>query len=441
MKKIFTLSISLILVIVLISGVIGNSYAVSSFTTKSQFNGASYTHYGDYSSAKVKDMIDVSEHNGLINFYKIKSLGIDDVIIRVGFRGYGSSGSLGEDKYFYDNMENAIDAGLNIGLYFYSQALNVDEAKAEANYSIKRAAQYKDYINLPIFYDYEFAGVSSGRLDKAWRNGTINKTKMTNNAIAFCDTIKNAGYKSGVYASASFFTSQLDTSKIYNAGNEIWNAYYTKNSTSGSYWTNSHRVYKYWQYGGANVQGSCGAPDLAWLKVKYNGVTGFVLSSYIDFTGATSGFSISDGLNLRKGAGTGYESLAKIPFAGKVTIVSYPTNTNTDVNFYYYTGESGTVQPAKPSFSLSVDSSTSVTIKWKAVSGASYYRVYTYDTQTKKYERLVQTSSLSFTKEGLDKETEYTFLSELSPPRESEARIKQAITRALPRLLQSLHSH
>ena len=408
MKKISTLSISLILVSILIFGIIGNSYAVSSFTTKSQFNGASYTHYGDFSSAKVKDMIDVSEHNGLINFYKIKALGIDDVIIRVGFRGYGSSGSLGEDKYFYDNMENAIDAGLNIGLYFYSQALTTDEAKAEASYSVKRAAQYKEYINLPIFYDYEFAGVKDGRLDKAWSNGTINKTKMTNNAIAFCDVIKNSGYKSGVYASASFFTDQLDSSKIYNGGNEIWNAYYTKNSTSGSYWTNKNRVYKYWQYGGANVQGSCGSPDTAWLYVEYNGKKGYVLSSYVDFTGSNSGFAISD-VNLRSNAGTSYSSLGIIPFAGQLKIISYPKSTNTDVNFYYYTGESSVVQLDKPSFSLSA-SSTSVTVSWKAVSGASYYRVYSYDKDSGKYKIISKTSELSFTQEGLNKETEYTFL-------------------------------
>ena len=409
MKRITKSLIIAIIIPTLILPLICVSFA-SSFTTVSQFNGASYTHYGDYASAKVKDMIDVSEHNGLINFYKIKSLGIDDVIIRVGFRGYGSSGSLGEDKYFYDNMENAIDAGLNIGLYFYSQALTVDEAKAEANYSIKRAAQYKEYINLPIFYDYEFAGVKDGRLDKAWSNGTINKTKMTNNAIAFCDVVKNSGYKSGVYASASFFTSQLDTSKIYNAGNEIWNAYYTKNSTKGSYWPNQNRVYKYWQYGGANVQGSCGAPDSAWLKVKYNDNTGYVLSSYIDFTDATNGVSISDGLNLRKGAGTSYESLAKIPFAGVVSIVSYPTNTNTDINFYYYTSESGTKQLAKPMFILSATSSTSVNISWKAVSGAVYYRVYSYNKDTGKYKIISKTSELSFTQDGLTKNTEYTYL-------------------------------
>ena len=407
MKKATRFFISIFLIIALMLPVIGFCFAASNFTTKSQFNGATYTHYGVYANTKVKDMIDVSEHNGLINFYKIKSLGIDDVIIRVGCRGYGSAGNIIEDAYYYDNIENAIDAGLNVGLYFYSQSLTTEEAKAEATYCIKRAEQYKKYINLPIFFDYEFAGVSSGRLDKAWNNGTLNKTKMTNNTIAFCDAVRTAGYKPGVYASASFYTDQLNSDKLYANGYEIWNAYYTKNSTVGNYWTNKHPVYPYWQYGGANVQGSCGAPDSAWLQVKYNGQTGYVVASFIDFTGATGGFSISDGLNLRKGPGTGYGVVTQIPFAGVVQIIKYPTGTNTDVNFYYY-GSEGTV-PAKPQFSLSA-ASTAVTVSWKSVTTVSYYRVYTYDTATKKYERIAQTSELSFTHTGLEKEKEYTYL-------------------------------
>jgi len=119
------------------------SYAASNFTTKSQFTGSTYTHYGSYAGTQVKDMIDVSEHNGLINWYKIKSLGIDDAIIRVGYRGYGQAGTMREDNYFYDNMAGAQKAGVNIGVYFYSQALNTTEAVAEANFVLKRIKAYK----------------------------------------------------------------------------------------------------------------------------------------------------------------------------------------------------------------------------------------------------------------------------------------------------------
>ena len=401
MKQFIKALTSLLLILTLVSTCLIGSYAASNFTTVSQFNNKSYTHYGVFANTKIKDMIDVSEHNGLINFYKFKALGIDDVIIRVGCRGYGSAGSLMEDNYYYDNVENAMDAGINVGLYFYSQALTTAEAVAEANFCLKRVSQYK--ISLPIFYDYEFAGVSSGRLDKAWANGTLNKTKMTNNAVAFCETIKKAGYKPGVYGSSSFYTEQLNTDLLYKNGYEIWNAYYTQNSTKGNYWPNKNPVYKYWQYGGANVQGSCGDPSSAWLKVKYAGKTGYVSAQYIDFTGAEAGVSIIDGLNLRKGAGTGYDSVTTVPFLGQVAILSYPTNTASDVNFYY----SGDAQ--KPNFSLSA-TGTAVTVSWKAVPNAAYYRVYSYDKEANKYERLAQVKTLSFTKTQLRKATEYTFL-------------------------------
>ena len=161
MRKIVNSFISLLLTAVTLLSVGTASYAVSNFTTKSQFTGKTYTHYGVYASTKVKDMIDVSEHNGLINWYKIKALGIDDAIVRVGYRGYAAAGNMYEDKYYLDNIEGAIEAGVNVGLYFYSQAVTAEEAVAEANFVLKRVKNYK--ITLPIFFDYEFAEVSSGR--------------------------------------------------------------------------------------------------------------------------------------------------------------------------------------------------------------------------------------------------------------------------------------
>ena len=402
MRKIVNSFISLLLTTLTLLSVGTASYAVSNFTTKSQFTGKTYTHYGVYASTKVKDMIDVSEHNGLINWYKIKALGIDDAIVRVGYRGYAAAGNMYEDKYFADNVEGAIDAGVNVGLYFYSQAVTTDEAVKEANFVLKRVKNYK--ITLPIFFDYEFAEVSSGRLDKAWANGTLNKTKMTANVIAFCETIKEAGYKAGLYSSSGFFTYQYNADTFLTKGYELWNAYYTTNSTAGSYWPNKHPVYTYWQYGGDNVQGCCGAPSVAWLKVKYGSITGYVSSQYIDFVNANIGKSITDGLNVRAGGSTSYASLTKVPLGGKVTILSYPTDTNTDLNFYYFTGAA-----QKPDFTLTATQST-VTVSWEKMPGYALYRVYAYDACTKKYQRLAQTTGTSFTLKDLKKNTAYTFL-------------------------------
>ena len=402
MRKHIKRIIALLLAAVTLLSVGTLSYAVSNFTTKSQFTGKTYTHYGVFAGTKVKDMIDVSEHNGLINWYKIKALGIDDAIVRVGYRGYAAEGNMYADKYYMDNIEGAIEAGVNVGVYFYSQALTPAEAVSEANFVLKRVKNYK--ITLPIFFDYEFAEVSSGRLDRAWNNGTLNKTKMTNNVIAFCEAVKKAGYKPGLYSSSGFFTYQYNADTFLEKGYDLWNAYYTTNSTSGSFWPNKHPVYKYWQYGGDNVQGCCGAPSVAWLKVKYGSVTGYVSSQYIDFLSATVGKSITDGLNVRAGASTGYTSLAKVPQGGKVTIISYPTDTNTDLNFYYYTGSG-----EKPDFTLAATQNT-VTVSWNKMAGYAFYRVYAYNASTKKYDRLAQTTGTSFTCNDLAKNTAYTFL-------------------------------
>ena len=104
MRKHIKRIIALLLAAVTLLSVGTLSYAVSNFTTKSQFTGKTYTHYGVFAGTKVKDMIDVSEHNGLINWYKIKALGIDDAIVRVGYRGYAAEGNMYADKYYIDNI-------------------------------------------------------------------------------------------------------------------------------------------------------------------------------------------------------------------------------------------------------------------------------------------------------------------------------------------------
>ncbi|MBR0414418.1 MAG: hypothetical protein IJI67_05070 [Clostridia bacterium] len=393
--------ISFILCLAMLFGIGSVSYAASNFTTKSQFTGKSYTHYASYAGTMVKDMIDVSEHNGLINWYKIKALGIDDAIIRVGYRGYGQAGTMREDNYFYDNMAGAQKAGVNIGVYFYSQALNTTEAIAEANFVLKRIKAYK--LQLPVFFDYEFAEVSDGRLDYAWSSGKLNKTKMTNNVIAFCDTIKKAGFKAGIYSSSGFYTYQYNADTFLNKGYEFWNAYYTINSTSGSFWPNKNHVYKYWQYGGDNVQGCCGEPTVAWLKVTYGSYTGYVSAQSVNFTAATKGTSLVSGLNVRKGAGSGYGVITTIPKGGKMTIHSYPTYTNTDLNFYYYVGSL-----AKPNFTLT-PGQNSIKVSWSAVAGAASYRVYLYKGNGS-YERVAETSATSYTVSGLKGNTKYTLL-------------------------------
>ena len=395
MKKL----ISIILILAVLSG-LGVTAFAGTFTTKSAYTGKTYSHYSEYASRNIQNCIDVSEHNGVINWYAVKSAGVKNAIIRIGFRGYGSSGNMYADDFLTENVEGAQKAGVNIGFYFYSQAITTAEAAAEANFALKLIKKYN--FTLPIFYDYEFAEVSTGRLDKAWANGELNKTKMTNNAVSFCDTIKKAGYKAGIYANASFLTYMLDSNRFVSNGYTIWLAIYSTSSTSGSWWHNTHHVYDYWQYSSTgHVKGLCGVASMVWLKTTYAGKTGYIRMDNLNFVGAnTATVNNLSGANMRTGKGTSYSLIQNVPNKAKVTINEYPT-TNCDVNFYY----------AKTTFPFSLKAGVKkITVSWAKQSKATYYRIYTYDTAKGTYTRLAQVTDTSYVDENLKDNETRTYL-------------------------------
>lgn len=136
-------------------------------------------------------LIDVSEHNGVINWTKVKAAGVTGAIIRCG---YGKNLKKQDDKKFTRNMDGAINAGLDIGVYLYSYATNKASAKSEAEHVLRLVDPYKEYINLPIYYDLEESNT---------------KDVAKENAVVFGDIIENAGYWCGVYASLSWFNTYL----------------------------------------------------------------------------------------------------------------------------------------------------------------------------------------------------------------------------------------
>lgn len=189
-------------------------------------------YFNQYGAQACKVGIDVSKHNGNINWSKVKAAGIDYAIIRVAYRGY-KSGVLNSDIKFEDNIRGATAAGVDVGLYVYSQAVNISEALEEASAAVKYAKQYK--ITYPIYFDTEYStGERGGRADK------ISKSLRTDLAVAFCEAVKNAGYKAGVYASKSFFSDELQFSRI--SSYQIWVAHYTSKTTDFKY------NYQMWQY-------------------------------------------------------------------------------------------------------------------------------------------------------------------------------------------------
>ena len=168
----------LVLLIVLVSAA---EVAHADVTSVSGFTGAAYTHNGAFANAIIVDGVDVSYvQKNNVDWKKAKADGVDFAIIRVGARGYGQAGKLIEDDYYKQNIQAAKDAGLMVGAYFFSQALDPLEAYAEAAYTLELLDGIE--LDLPVYMDYEFAGGNAGRLT----NAQLSKLKMTENAEMFC---------------------------------------------------------------------------------------------------------------------------------------------------------------------------------------------------------------------------------------------------------------
>jgi len=171
--------------------------------------------------------IDVSKWNGDINWTAVKNSGVSYVIIRCGYRG-SSTGALIQDPKFYTNIKGASAAGLKVGVYFFTQAVNEVEAVEEASMVLNLIKGYG--ISYPVFIDTEGSGGRADGLDKGTRTAVCN---------AFCATVQNGGYKAGIYASKSWFDGKLNAGTL--SGYKIWLAQYATKPTYGG-------RYDLWQY-------------------------------------------------------------------------------------------------------------------------------------------------------------------------------------------------
>lgn len=157
---------------------------------------------------------DVSKYNEEIDFASLKGAGIDFVMIRLGARGYGS-GQIVLDEKFADNIAKASEAGLDIGIYFFSQAITSDEAIEEANFVIQNLQNLSNYkITYPIAFDMEYVKNDTARIE------ALSRDQKTTIAKAFLDTVKNAGYKPMVYGTKEWLIKQVDLTKL--TGYDIW---------------------------------------------------------------------------------------------------------------------------------------------------------------------------------------------------------------------------
>lgn len=138
--------------------------------------------------------IDVSYHQGLIDWTKVKEAGVEFAFIRVGYRGY-EYGYIYQDEMFEYNMQNAIANGIKVGVYFYSQAISVDEAREEVDFLLERIKNYE--LDLPVVFDMEEEGpVGVGRVK------VLKPEEKTKIAVTWMHRVRNAGYEPMYYGSS-----------------------------------------------------------------------------------------------------------------------------------------------------------------------------------------------------------------------------------------------
>lgn len=161
--------------------------------------------------------IDVSEHNGKLDWAALKSAGVQYAIIRTG---YGKSYT---DPQFHNNVKGAIAQGIPVGVYHFSYAGDADGAKREAEYVISLLAPYRDKITLPVFFDFEYDTVDYVRKTYGKELG---RQAFNDHTVAFCEVVKAAGYIPGVYYNLDYYTRFVDKSRL--VGYVQWYAQYNK---------------------------------------------------------------------------------------------------------------------------------------------------------------------------------------------------------------------
>ena len=152
--------------------------------------------------------VDVSEHQNEIDWNRVAGSGVDFAFIRIGWRGY-SEGGLNADNYYQQNIEGALASGLEVGVYFFSQAISVQEAIEEAEFALKLLEPYQDKITLPVVYDWEKIYD-----DSSARTAGLPASVLSDCAVAFCETVKNAGYTPSIYFNRNSGYYGLDLTRM-----------------------------------------------------------------------------------------------------------------------------------------------------------------------------------------------------------------------------------
>ena len=174
-----------------------------------------------------KNLIDVANAQGVIDWAKVATAKKDGVIIRAGYRGYGTAGTLATDKQYKANMTGANAAGVPVGCYWLSQAISDAEAVAEGKYLVGLLEPYRAKLVFPVFLDSEYGEGqhATGRADK------LPKQLRTQYGLTFLRTLKDAGFQTGLYCSENWFSEFIDGEAFRAANHKIWIANVSKKPT------------------------------------------------------------------------------------------------------------------------------------------------------------------------------------------------------------------
>lgn len=374
-------------------------------TMSALWGADSLTHQNRFSGVSKVYGIDVSYYQGNIDWKKVKNSGVEFVIIRVGYRGYGSAGTLVEDPKFKTYLHGATKAGLKVGVYFYTQAITTAEAKAEAKFVLDRIKGYS--LQMPVYYDIESVDYDTGRLDSAG----LSKAQKTALCTAFCDTIIKSGYSAGVYANYTWLNYYIDGAGL-GKKYPIWLAHYTSN-------TNYDQRMDMWQYSGSGtVSGISAYTD---VNVWYSGKLPLYVSDLISVANtstsnkfAWNGAPDATGYEVYQGTSPSDPNKKKIGD----TKDTFFTNSNKSTGTMYkymvraYSDASGKrvygdysdvfttcTLPANISKISASARGTSVTISWDKVSKATDYIVEHYVNGA--WKQVGTTSSLSYKVNGI----------------------------------------
>lgn len=372
--------------------------------------GSGLKHDPKYANYKKINGIDVSKHQSDIDWEKVKKSGIDFAIIRVGNR-LGGTGEIALDPYFKKNIEGAYKAGLDVGVYFFTQAINTKEAKEEAEFVVKQLKPYSKWISFPVYYDIE-----------SFHNYRLNKAKLTAKqktelCKAFCNEIKENGYIPGIYTNYLYYLQQLNMDELKSY--DIWLAKISNEpSYNGKLFPYDYSMWQYnWEGKVAGINGNVDM-DVYYVKSEPETVTGLKQTAISDDSVTLSWNALADmaayeivrmdknGTEIERLTTTettySLENLTNgMDERFKVRAYSVKSDGTTTYGSYSSTLKVRTL-PGKVEAVVPKDcDSTSAAIEWEPVTGASGYRIRTYDAVTQKYTTKGTTTKTSYKVTGM----------------------------------------